>query len=1308
MSFNKQEVVNCLTNTLNNDLQTRQLAEQALVNNLNQPQFLSFLLNLAADGAVDAAIKLSAAIFVKNAISKYWLKRSQQASSTVSNVVVSDQDRQLVKSNLVQVLLKSLENHSIVAHLTSIVQAFLLSNVNDGNAYGEELLQTIETLLKGDGASNNDNLLTALLLTYELTRFYRWSILGYNITVDSKLDKGDQVKRSLALMNNLTQFIFPILISLLNSIVSNLSVTSDIVSDHSLNGQFHILYLVLKIFKYVTYNDLPDFLLTIENGKFVNVDDWIHLHFLLLKLPFPVNYTQLIQSNTASIAASKDYRIKSQKWAISNLNRLFTKHGGGATTSQVEPNVFSTNVAEHTNSLKNFQFYFQKIYLPKYFETFFIQIDSWHNKKVLLFDSTLYSLVKFFSYILNKEPLFKEHLVNNLNSLIQYLIFPSLIINQENLALFYEDDEEFFRKFYDLNNDSSRPDIASVNFLYKLSNKYFEVVIAWLFDFLNKNFSKRKDYRSATAANDISDLPASIQQDIQEVNSKDLNTLKLNNALETEASLRVLGILSYHLTSRETSPVKTQIDGMIQSYIVPEIFDHEYVFLTTRALETLATFNYRFEDLSVLSEAFKGIIQLIDKDMIDAGSSSSSSTSSSSNNTDLSDSFLVQVEALDALRSLLVNEDITNYLKSHINLIVSKLLQLISEYEIDFLTTILEEFISSFSSELKPFANELSAKLSSQFLKISSELLDALSSTREEGNAQAFALVEDKESQCIGVINNLSVMIESMNNEKLLLVNFSVNFDPCIKFVVHNSMIGLLDEAMSLATLLVRSLNCITRSVQTNFDHILEVFNNVGFEEFFDYFSNFFEIFVITNYNFKYYFENAFNSKIEQELQNGSNGGVSDPQSLQAINDELKNTLKIDYFTLNSDPRLLSLIKLNIQLINKANMENILGNINLSYTLFEDILLSVHNSSLHKLLASNNLQQQNPADLIFALQNINDATVEENPIVQSILENSTNALLNSIFVNLEEIVLLTEEEADSSFIDFDIVHLTNNFLKLLLVSFLYKPSLTIHVINNFDKVHNLLDLLNKIDNTNSTSFDELAEIDLGAEGSKNLAFFQFLNKFWISLNRNNSFVKMLKSDKLAIKLQILSILKVLKNEDSIKSEFVKNENSLKWFDIFTKKMYVKLVDVVAQVPKAYENEQKSNKANGTDANKNSSAAVGGSNINDGDDDGEGSLSGADLDNDLLEEDFYEVDNFNFNERMRLKLLNYNALNLNNGGGTNSINFKVLKEFSSTFEQLSQNNPETYGFLVNYIQQKNLQGLIEKALEIDSSGVLEDF
>lgn len=1164
MSFEKVQVVQCLAGTLNNDLHTRQLAEQSLNLNLSQQHFLNYLLKLSVDPSLDSTTQLSAVLFVKNSISKYWLKRSQQAANLVENIAINDNDKLLIKSTLIDVLTAAITagaKPALINNYTSIVLLFLNSEVNNNNAYGSELFLIIETLF-----GSSANVAAGLLITYEFTKFYRWSIMGFNVTVGLDLSKIDQINESIALLNKLVLHMFGPLLHHASELVEKVRAHA---TDLSHDLDFAAVFLILKIFKYATYNDLPEYFLDGQD----NINAWFKLHLDVMGIAYPQGYQ--------GHGSTKDMRVKCQKWSSANVIRLFLKYGGGSSAGQIDVNRYDKNAEAHLEKLKQFQQYFGQYLLPSLFEKSYIAIDQHHSKKVLLFDDCLYWLIKLFSYALNSARNFEGYLKSHISTLIEYLIFPSILIPKDSLDLFFEDGEEFFRKYYHLNLDFHRPDTAAVHFLYKLANQQFDLIIGWLFEYLNKIFLARQAHPD-----------------------------DLEIAISTEAALRVIGIMSYQLLTLSSSPVANQIDQMIQSYIFPELLNTLFLFLTARALETIATFNHKFSDMNILSELFQGILGLLD---LGQGTSNAEA-----------DVFLVQIEALDAIRSLLNNQEVLDYLKNSINAIVSKLLLLIAEYEIDFLTLILEEFIVSFAGELKPFANELSGKLSSQFLKVSSELLEVTNGKggSMESMVALTAAQDDKETQCIGIVNNLSVMIELMAADKLLMVRFLVNIDPCIKFVVANSMIGVLDEVMALQNLLLKSVLRITRSIQNNFDYILENFSNFGYEEYFDYFNEFIELFVIVNYNYQFHFEDQFNKQVT----------ASDFVD-EDITNELKNTLDVGFdFQITSDSRLSAVVKLALHLLNNSLMDSDLRSVNSIYNIFQDIFLSVNNSHLSGLFG-------------FGLESL-----EEDVIVQSIIERVVNSFINLIYVNLEEIVLLSEEESSLDYIDYELVYLVNNFIKLLLCIFVYRPVRTIETLNNFNNIKGFLDILEKIDSTSNSQADPVP-------ADANLRFFVVLDKLWLTLNGNNSFKKMEKLTKYGVKIEVIAGLKFVKNQELI----MNMANNSQWMTIWFKKLNIKLATLVSAIPDV-SNEAGTANGNSKEAKSNTIEIL------DEEDDSQ-----------LLLDDVEGGDDFIYNEGLRYKLLDFKQLD-------------TLQELKGLFS-----NPDPD--VMRYIEDKNLAATIEQAFNV---------
>lgn len=1015
MSFQDQEVVECLKNTLNVDSHVRQVSENYLKSKLNDENFLEFLIGLINNENLTNSIKLSSVLFVKNSIDKYWIKRHLQMKKDVDNIQINETSKLNINKLIIEALLLN-NDYNINVQLLSIVSLFLNSSINHHNKYGYELLTFVESLINNDRNSNEFK--CCLNLVLELTKYYRWSVQGFNNNKSA-----DSINDSIQLLNNLIKFVSPILLNNLQVISMNLNNNENNLFNENLDNEFCLLYLILKIFKYCVFSDLCEYFLVSND---LNI--WIDLQLSVTK----INFKNSINADPSVNRGMKNFRVKTQKWSCFNLIYIFNKYGGG-NNGIFEINSFYQNIELHKDQLKAYKIKFQQTYLKLYFEMFLMNINNWYQKSFVIFEEALYHYIKFFNICLNNDEVYSTFLNDTITSLIEYLIFPSIILSDDELESFYSDDEEFYRNYYDSGMDNRKPSSAAVSFIYKLSRKHFNNVVNPLLQFITNNFTNHG-----------------------------------SNKPLIEANLRLLGILAFQLAHDGTSPVVSQIDQLVETFLVPLLKMDNESFIVARCIETIGRFHHKYDNLQLLGTIFEFLMNLLNKD---------------------NDLIIMQILSFDCLRNLVMNEDIINALKAHIGNIIQKLLALVTDYEIEILPIILQDFISIFNEDLKPFASDLSEKLIQQFSIKINELLDinaTISNTDDSASLTALLTNQsEKESQCLGIISNLNTIANNMKTGKEFQNEFLRNFDYCIKFVLTNSMIDLLDSVLDLVTLIMKNLKEVIPSLQNIFDFIVENFETYGFENYFDCFNNFFETYLIICY------------------ENNKN--------------------------LASDFRLISLMKLVIKTINEI-YEDLYADTNACFLIFENILL---------LLRINNENQFIMAE---------DNSSNENEMIQTILEISTTKYYNLIVSNLEEFALLTEEDADLCYFDSDLILICNNFVKLLLASFNYKPLLTISVINNLQCTKELIALVIQLDETNNESPDShQLTMDL---------FWQLVNKIWLfNKNEASPFLKIQKLNNFGVKMDFISISNILDNLNSFNID-----------GTMVEKLYLKLLKDTKEIP----------------------------------------------------------------------------------------------------------------------------------------------
>lgn len=429
------------------------------------------------------------------------------------------------------------------------------------------------------------------------------------------------------------------------------------------------------------------------------------------------------------------------------------------------------------NASPEFVDYFNKNYTPEILKVYFPIIEKW-STGTWLSDYSLYHLISFIEKCIMTPAweLIKPHF----EIILRHLLFPSLC--QESLELFEDDAEEYIRRYFDMNREFNTADVAAVDALFVTVHHRFEE-LATILNLLNEIF------------NTYSQDPS------------------LQNAFKVEGGLRILSSVSVAL-EKDESPVKDQIDQIIDSFVAPHLTSG-YEFLRARSSETISILSYTYKDKNVLSKVFQGVYDNFKND----------------------DNLVIQIEAADALRVLIIDPLVTEAISNDVPTIMQKLLHLSRTHELDMIGEVMEAFVERFSSELEPFAIDLGRNLTDQFIRTAQEMMEIQNSGQKGGQDI------DKEYQAVSVVNTMTTMTLSMPN-----VDLEPVFAPAIRFVLSNAAISFLGEVMELLESLTMNKKQISPTVWEIFQESIDSFQTYAVE-YFEYYVPFFEN-VIT-YGFK-------------------------------------------------------------------------------------------------------------------------------------------------------------------------------------------------------------------------------------------------------------------------------------------------------------------------------------------------------------------------------------------------------------------------------------------------------------------------
>lgn len=723
--MDKDNLLKSLAGTLDSDFQVRKQSEQELHVFEVQPGFTAYLLDLIMEEDVPLGIQISAAIFFKNRVVNYWLISENKAATPLN---IQDNEKPIIKEKLVQTLVKKHKNNQLKLQLATAMHNILNSEK------WEELIPVIKKLISD--FDNLDHIYTGLICLYEYTKNYRWAGLETSSSTNPVLEE-------------ITTEMFPILENLVTNLLNNDSQVTD-----------EMLYMIIKIFKFTTFSSLPSYFQ--DQSKLGN---WCHLQILIINKPLPAS---VMEEDSIEMRTSNP-RTKTVKWCFGNLHRLLTRHGGGFSTKDKANNEFAKSFLEN--------------FVPEILSAYWTIIENWSVKKVWLSEGSLYHMISFLEQLI-ETPAWAL-ISDKLDAIILHVILPTLNANEETIELYEDEPDEYIRRFFDINRESNTADVASINFIFRLSTKKFKSTIIQVLGIVNSIFSRRNENR----------------QDIA-------------TAMETEGALRVLSTLSYKL-DKKSSPVQGQLDQLLHTFIYPELSDEtvsKTPWLTARACDTLAMFVYKYQDQQVLQDIFQAVVKCFQNQ----------------------EQFPVQLTAVDALRTLVDEELVAEHISGQAPQLMGTLLDMSKKFESDILTSVMDSFVEKFAKNLEPYAHELSSKLVEQFLRLASELLDQQTSSTSNN------IDLDKEYQASGILNTLTTLVIAMNSSPNVAASMESVIQDMVKFILENAMVAFLGEAIEILESILFSTQHVSPTLWNLFQSCIDSFDTYALE-YFDTFQPFFE-----------------------------------------------------------------------------------------------------------------------------------------------------------------------------------------------------------------------------------------------------------------------------------------------------------------------------------------------------------------------------------------------------------------------------------------------------------------------------------
>ncbi|CAL9730825.1 importin beta SMX1 [Monosporozyma unispora] len=637
--LNEQAILVCIEHTLVADAKVIKDAELQLFDFQKESGFSVLLLSMVSNQELPIAIRMSAAIYLKNKVQRSF--RTENTKEKANPDDITPEEGNMIKENIIQVLINNAENNHIRPHLTEVIKAMLARSKSwDLSSIVTELLNT----------GKPEYMYAGLLLVFQMCDAHRYDMSGQRDQID-----------------NFISVVFPTIENILSNLISQTDYRSS-----------ELLYLILKSFKYACLNNFPQYFNNVEK-----LNAWIKLHLFICSKPLPKEVLDLDYADR-----SLDKRVKVSKWGFGNLNRFI--HRYSKTTKYIN---------------EEFVQYVNTQLCPEIIQEYFNIIQTWSQGSLWLSEASLYYLIQLFEKCLISDDLYSL-IEPHLQTFIENVIFTCLCASSQTVELLEEDEEEYTRRYFDMNKEGSTADVASVDFIFVVGHKRPQKLDAVL-PFVNNIFNEF-------------------------VQSPDLN-----NAYKQEGAMRMISALFSFFDSNTEA-----IEGLFTHFISKIISQDKYPFLVARGLETVANFDSKFSNMDTLSMIYELTYNhLLNSQVIP-----------------------IQIEAADGLKTLIVsNPEIHPHISGQVPGIMEKLLKLSKEFEIDILSEVMEAFVERFSDELTPFANDLASNLAEQFIRIARSVIESSSS-----GSNAYSMGDqDQEIQASSLLQTMTTMVMSMNKVSL-------------------------------------------------------------------------------------------------------------------------------------------------------------------------------------------------------------------------------------------------------------------------------------------------------------------------------------------------------------------------------------------------------------------------------------------------------------------------------------------------------------------------------------------------------------
>jgi importin-7 len=398
-----------ILSTLSADAAVRQQAETALKSAESHHGFIGALLDIVQneqDLSPAAAVRLPAAIYLKNRVSRGW--------STENNVhqPIPDDERKSFRDRLLPVLanVPPQIRHQCVPILQTILQ-------HDFPAKWPEFMDLTMQLLNAPDANA---VFAGLQCLLAVCRTYRFKLADN--------DRGN--------LDKVVEASFPRILAIGTGLMNETTVEAG-----------EMLRIVVKCYKHAVYYELPHPLRTYQNTV-----DWCTLFLKIISHEAPA-YAMMEDIDERE----QNHWWKARKWCYANLNRLYVRYGNPAGLSSTQAKEFG-----------DFPKTFITTFAPEILKGYLGEIEKWVGGNHWLSKPSLSYTLIFLEECVKPKSMW-DILKPHMDNLIKHLIFPVLCQSEEDIELFTDDPPEYLHRKLNFYEEVSAPDMAATNFLIALT-----------------------------------------------------------------------------------------------------------------------------------------------------------------------------------------------------------------------------------------------------------------------------------------------------------------------------------------------------------------------------------------------------------------------------------------------------------------------------------------------------------------------------------------------------------------------------------------------------------------------------------------------------------------------------------------------------------------------------------------------------------------------------------------------------------------------------------------------------------------------